>query len=104
MNNLSLQITFVFFGLNMIATSIEAPPPDYAQKFGGRKLLNLTKKTQEPQKASPCSSPPSTLLPRDPIRGGGFGRGHLLLILAAIILMVISYIFETLQRRCKKFK
>lgn len=67
---------------------MEASPPECTQT-DNRKLLSLAKKTQEPQKASP----PLALLPRGLLRGVKFGRGHWLLVLAAIILAGTSSIF-----------
>jgi hypothetical protein len=88
MNNLSPITTFAILALNIIAISMEASPPEYTQ-IDDRTFVNLAKKTQEPQKASS----PLTSLPRGPLRGGKFGRGHWLLVLAAIILTGTSYIF-----------
>jgi hypothetical protein len=104
MNNLSPKITFIILGLNIIAVSIEVSPPNAAsiKQIDERTLLNLTKKTQEPQKASPRSSPPSTVLPRGPLCGGNFDRGHWLIFLVTMIIMAASYILERLVKRSKK--
>lgn len=104
MNNLSPKITFIILGLNIIAASIEASPPDATkiQQIDDRKLLNLTKKTQEPQKASPPSSPPFTSPPTGLLRRVTFDLGHWLIFLATMILMATSYIFGRLEKRYKK--
>lgn len=98
MNNLSLQTTFVIL-ISMIGTIIEALPPGI-DNYGDETFVNLAKKTQEPQKASS----PRVSWPRGPLHGSNFDRGHWFLILAAMILMAISYIFEKLKIGCKKTK
>lgn len=99
MNNLSLAATFVILGLNIIATNIEALPPWFSS-IHTKKLLSLTKQTQESQKASQPVYPAFPMnLPYRVTFDRGLDNGHLLIFLAVMILAAISYIFERLEKK-----
>lgn len=102
MNNLSLTTTFVILGLNIIATSVEALPPWFSSTYVNE-LLSLTKQTQESQKASQPVYPAFSMnLPSRVTFDQGLDNGHLLIFLAVMIVVAISYIFERLEKKYKK--
>lgn len=97
MNNLSSKLIFIILTLNIIVTGVIAIPPSINSKY--EEELHW----REQKKAAPCSSPQFRSFPRNGTSGPvKCDRGFGLIFLAAIIIMVLSYILETLGKRHKK--